>query len=164
MKFSRLQKLLLACLSYILLSSYSWADSLSPETMPKIQDNEIIQLNPEYENSVWGCFVKEKKMLVLDIRVVRIQHLHFVEMGLDRNNDHYPDVNLLYDVDHVKDGVPILKNPFPHYYVVDENLDGQADKAYRDVNGNAKCEDMEEVPLEYIFGDMNTQQSKGKNL
>jgi hypothetical protein len=71
----------------------------------------------------------------------------------DRNYDGSPDMMLVFDL--IRDGEPAT---FPHYYVYDLEFTGRPNKAYRDVNGNGVCQEMEEVPVSYVV------QGEGKEL
>lgn len=133
------------------------SDTEIPQVYERIQVSEEVQqdsqpeplytelkLSDIYSVSLFACHVPQRsaKILMFNQMTLHGQTIHM--MRLDRNYDGGIDMALIFDD---RNGQP---STFPHYYVYDLNFDGTPDKAYRDVNGNGVCQEMEEVPVKYV--------------
>lgn len=109
--------------------------------------DELI-LTEEYGNALFACFAPQKSAKVVDSgRAIKWGRTLYI-IRADRNYDGGQDLMLVYEVDGRQQPMP-----FPHYYVLDVDFDGKPDKAYRDMEGNGRCEQMQEVPLAYVLSD-----------
>ena len=103
-----------------------------------------LTLSEKYSAALFACHVGVRSARIID-SAYRELHGQKVLMILgDRNYDGSPDMELLYDLRSDEPG------PFPHYYVYDTDYNGMPDIAYRDVNGNGVCQEMEQVPVSYV--------------
>lgn len=141
-------KTLLLSLAVCLLAGVCLAHDDQLTTVVPINVFEELVLSEDYSASLFACHVPQKSARVLDASRRTLHGRDVVQILADRDYNGKADMTLLYDVVGEKDTAA-----FPHYYVYDTNFDGQPDKAYRDMNGNGVCQEMQEVPLEYILSE-----------
>ncbi len=128
---------LLACI----LVAWNLVKAEEPQKEPYYQE---LTLSEDFSAALFSCHVGVRSVRLIDEAFKNLHGHNVLSVQADRNYDGSTDMVLFFDAP--EDGVVV----FPHYYVYDSDFDGRPDIAYRDVNGNGVCQEMEQVPVNYV--------------
>lgn len=111
---------------------------------PELPYYQELTLSENYSAALFSCHVGVKSIRLIEQTDKVLHGKPIIHVLADRNYDGAPDMLLMFDSNNGEAG------PFPHYYVYDTDFDGRPDIAYRDVNGNGVCQEMEQIPVNYV--------------
>jgi hypothetical protein len=135
----------LAITGLLVLTGVAKADDHLEQVLPESPMYTELTLSENFSAALFSCHVGVKSIRIIDSSYKELHGRKALMILGDRNYDGSPDMAMYFDVDeHDEPGT------FPHYYVYDTEYNGMPDIAYRDVNGNGVCQEMEQVPVNYI--------------